>query len=76
MGSAENEVRYTMFAEHILLGEMLFMGFMMFGLPSPTGGTHTDVLGFFFFSFISFVDKQTHSWDLRLCVPMLYAHEC
>lgn len=45
MGSAENEVRYTMFAEHILLGEMLFMGFMMFGLPSPTGGTHTDVLG-------------------------------
>lgn len=28
------------------------------------------------FSFISFVDKQTHSWDLRLCVPMLYAHEC
>lgn len=49
MGSAENEVRYTMFAEHILLGEMLFMGFMMFGLPSPTGGTHTDVLGFFFF---------------------------
>lgn len=49
MGSAENEVRYTMFAEHILLGEMLFMGFMMFGLPSPTGGTHTLMFWVFFF---------------------------
>lgn len=28
---------------------------------------HTLMFWGFFFSFISFVDKQTHSWDLRLC---------
>lgn len=55
MGSAENEVRYTMFAEHILLGEMLFMGFMM--VLFIYGGTHTDVLGVLFFLYL--IRRQT-----------------